>query len=265
MSVIKFNAVSKRFEHHPALLNPFGHERRGALTVLRNISLEIQSGIVFVLVGPNGSGKTTFLKLVSTLLLPDDGAVEVDSFDTARQGNHVRHRVGIAVPNERSFYPRLTARENLAFFATLENIPRRDQRQKIDALLETVDLSASADVLAMKFSSGMYQRLAIARALLKNPSVLLLDEPSRSLDPGSAERFWELVRQTRARGTTILVASHHFDEVEAIGDRVAVLNQGSLAGISEVKNFAPGQLRRWYFDELKLPDPAAYGSANDAR
>src|SRR5262249_39936746 len=148
---------------------------------LRNVSFELGTGEVLGLLGPNGSGKSTTLKLVSTLLLPDSGRVTVAGFETRSSGQAVRRRVGFALASERSFFPRLSARENLEFFAALEDISRNECRASTEQALVEVGLLDAAEKLVMKFSSGMHQRLGIARALLKRPHVLLLDEPSRSL------------------------------------------------------------------------------------
>src|SRR5207253_11155571 len=130
---------------------------------------------------------------------------------------------------ERSFFPRLSARENLDFFATLDDVPRRERTDKIDQVIGLTGLVESADTLVMKFSTGMYQRLGIARALIKKPTVVLLDEPTRSLDPGSAAQFWNLVRELPTQGASVLLATHNFNEAVAVGNQVAVLFKGSLA------------------------------------
>src|SRR5438477_2952025 len=157
---------------------------------LRGISLEIATGEVFGLLGPNGSGKSTTLKLVSTVLLPDSGRVLIGGADTRARAQAVRRQVGFALASERSFFPRLTARENLEFFAALEDVPGHEVSTRVDSVLASVGLVDAADKQVMKLSSGMYQRLGIARALIKIPSVLLLDEPTRSLDAAAANRLW---------------------------------------------------------------------------
>ena len=134
------------------------------------------------------------------MLLPDAGHVLVGGADTRHSPQRVCSEVGFAIANERSFFPRLSARENLDFFAVLDDVPRKARPSRITALLDQTGLSDAADTLVMKFSSGMYQKLGIARAMLKQPSVLLLDEPTRSLDPASASRFWGLVRQLAGQG-----------------------------------------------------------------
>ena len=155
MASIVLDHVSKQFRRRPAIFNWFGHENTGVTRALDDVSLQLSAGEILVLLGPNGSGKTTTLKLLSTLLLPDSGRVLVNGLDTSKQGAKVRRQVGFAIPNERSFFPRLSARENLAFFAALDDIPRQERSHRINGLLNAAGLVASADTLVMKFSSGM--------------------------------------------------------------------------------------------------------------
>jgi|SRR5450432_236865 len=239
MNAVVFNSVSKRFRHSPALFNWLGRERGGVTEALQRVSLQVPKGEALVLLGPNGSGKTTTLKLISTMLIPDEGEVVIGGADTRGEGGSVRRKVGFAVANERSFFPRLTARENLEFFAVLEDVAKEERRSRVDEKLGLTGLADAADTLVMKFSSGMYQRLGVARALLKNPEVLLLDEPTRSLDPGSAMRFWPFVRHLLWGGTTVVLATHNFQEAAAVGDRIAVLRRGELRSEREFRR-GPG-------------------------
>jgi len=250
-ATVVFRSVTKFFRHQPALFNWLGHERAGETRALDSVSLEAPAGQVLVLLGPNGSGKTTLLKLVSTVLLPDQGQVVVCGSDTVGQGAEVRGRVGFAVASERSFYPRLTARENLDLFAALDNLPRPQRPQRVESVLETTGLASAGDTLVMKFSSGMFQRLGIARALLKKPSVLLLDEPTRSLDPGAALRLWQTVRDAAAAGAAVVLATHNFDEAAGVGNRVAVLSQGRVAALRTLAAGATvAELRELYFQQV---------------
>ena len=247
MDSIALESVSKVFRHRPALFNWMGRERSGETRALDDISLSVASGKVLVLLGPNGSGKTTTLKLVSTMLLPDAGRVLVEGADTRTQSDQVRKHVGFAVATERSFFPRLSARENLDFFAALDDVPRPSRPRRIQVLLEHVGLVEAADTLVMKFSSGMYQRLGIARALVKQPSILLLDEPTRSLDPAAAMHFWDLVRELAAHGSTVMLATHSFSEAVAVGDSVVVLHRGRIATRGPISDNAE-ELRSFYFE-----------------
>jgi ABC-2 type transport system ATP-binding protein len=201
-----------------------------------------------VLLGPNGSGKTTALRLISTLLLPDAGSVRVGGFDARRNAGEVRRQVGIAVSTERSFFPRLSALENLEFFAALDEVSRPDRAQRIDQVLHDTGLEEKAHTLVMKFSSGMYQRLGIARALVKRPSVLLLDEPTRSLDAATTEHFWTTIRALAKQQTTVLLATHNFAEAAAIAGRLLLLHRGELLANRPLANSESAEaLRAFYF------------------
>ncbi len=224
---------------------------RPLVRALRDVSLSVEAGAVRVLLGPNGSGKTTLLKILSTLLLPDAGQVRVCGADAAANPRQVRRNVGFAIASERSFFQRLTARENLEFFASLEEVPRRERAARIKWALEQAGIADAANTLAYKLSSGMYQRLGIARAILKQPSVLLLDEPTRSIDPGGAARFWELVRGVAAAGAGVVLATHNFEEAAAVADEVSVLRQGVLTSLGVRSNTSVAELRQFYFQQVE--------------
>jgi len=247
MDAVIFDSVSKVFRHRPALFNWIGKERVEPTVALRDISFRVQTGSVLALLGPNGSGKTTLLKLISTMLLPDAGRVIINRAETHRDPQQVRRCVGFAVAGERSFFPRLTARENLDFFAALDDVPARERKARIQFMLARTGLLDAADTLMMKFSAGMYQRLAMARALMKQPAVLLLDEPTRSLDPAVTADIWELVRELSADDTTVLIATHNFQEAATVADFVAVLRQGALVAHEDVKGLNAQEVRSLYF------------------
>jgi ABC-2 type transport system ATP-binding protein len=215
---------------------------------LRDFSLSIPTGEVISLLGPNGSGKSTTLRLISTVLLPDRGAVSVNGVTTQLDAQAVRRQVGFALASERSFFARLTVRENLMFFATLEDIPWRDRGVRADAVLAQVRLEEHSGKQVMKLSSGMHQRLGIARALIKNPRVLLLDEPSRSLDPAAANQLSELLGNLAGRGITIVLVTHNFAEAVAVSDRIAILQHGELRGTFGARNLTAAMLERHYRD-----------------
>lgn len=252
MDSVVLQSVSKTFRHRPALFNWIGNERGGETRALNHVSLRFSAGQVLVLLGPNGSGKTTLLKLIATTLLPDAGKVLVRGFDTSRNSSKARRSVGYAVAAERSFFPRLTAWENLEFFASLEDVPGALRSTRIEEQLRRVDLIDAANTLVMKFSSGMYQRLGIARAMLKNPSVLLLDEPTRSLDPGSMEQFWEFVTGLSGAHVAIAIASHNLREAAEIGTSFAILNRGRLAGEKTLARISVQELRDFYFESTGI-------------
>ncbi len=254
---VVFESVRKIFRHRPALSNRLGRERSGETVALKDISFSAAAAEVLALLGPNGSGKTTALKLISTMLLPDAGSVRVGGFDTRRDAGEVRRKVGIAVATERSFFPRLSAWENLDFFAALDEVSRSERAQRIEEVLRDTGLGEQADTLVMKFSSGMYQRLGIARALVKRPSVLLLDEPTRSLDAATTAHFWTTIRALAQQQTTILLATHNFAEAAAVADRLLLLHRGGLlADRSMGEGESAEALRSFYFRMMGEVDEA---------
>jgi ABC-2 type transport system ATP-binding protein len=262
MDRVIFESVRKIFRHRPALFNWLGRERVGETVALKDVSFSIARDEVLVLLGPNGSGKTTALKLISTMLLPDAGAVRVGGFDARRDAAQVRRRVGIAVATERSFFPRLSARENLDFFAALDDVPRGERGRRIEQVLCDTGLEPQADTLVIKFSSGMYQRLGIARALVKRPSVLLLDEPTRSLDAGTTARFWTTIRALARQQTTVLLATHNFAEAAVVADRLLLLHRGELLADRGVGDGESAEaLRAFYFRMTGEIDEAVGGNS----
>jgi ABC-2 type transport system ATP-binding protein len=258
---VVLRGVSKSFLHRPSLFNLLGRERRGSVHALSDISLAVDPGEVLILAGPNGSGKTTLLKLVATTLLPDSGTVLVEGMETRSHGDYARRVVGLVVASERSFFPRLTAGENLDFFGALEDIPRAERGERVTRVLETTGLDAARDTLVMKFSSGMYQRLGIARALLKRPHVLLLDEPTRSLDVRGAEQLWQVFRQAAREGCTVLLATHSFEEAAALGSQIVILQRGVMQASERITAHEQmEELRALYMRETE-PDATAKPAA----
>lgn len=213
---------------------------------LRGVSLNVPRGEVLSLLGPNGSGKSTTLKLISTVLLPDRGNVLVNGADTLLDAQRVRRQVGFALASERSFFPRLTIRENLEFFAALEDVPRAERLQRLQKVLSQVELGEHASKQVMKLSSGLYQRLGIARALIKQPRVLLLDEPTRSLDPAAARDLWALIRDLSDSRITIVLATHNFAEALACSHQIAVLEKGRVLATRCTAGLSAEQLQKYY-------------------
>jgi ABC-2 type transport system ATP-binding protein len=258
MHSIVFESVRKVFRHRPALFNWLGQERRGETIALNDVSFTAAPSEVVALLGPNGSGKTTTLKLISTVLLADSGSVYVGGCNARLDAGDVRRQVGIAVATERSFFPRLSARENLDFFASLDEVNRRERQQRISEVIAEASLEEQADTLVMKFSSGMYQRLGIARALVKRPRVLLLDEPTRSMDAATTAHLWNTIRALAKKDTTILIATHNFAEAASVADRLLLLHRGELLADRRVqKDENAEDLRSFYFRMTGKIDEAA--------
>ncbi len=217
---------------------PFRRAER--ITALAELSLETRAGEIFGILGPNGAGKTTFLKILAGLILPTSGRALVGGIDVARHDQAVKRSIGFVTSDERSFYWRLTGLENLEFFGRLYGLSAAQARSIGRSLLQVMEMEALADRQFMSYSTGMKQRLAIARALLHDPPVLCLDEPTRSLDPIAAKHLRRFVieRLNRERGKTVLLATHNLQEAEemcgrlVVLDRGRVLRQGSLAEIT---------------------------------
>lgn len=196
---------------------------------LVGINLEVHRGEVIGLLGPNGAGKTTLIRILCGLVLADTGRAVVNGFDVREHGLEARRTIGFVYGDERSFYWRLTLHENLAFFATLYGVPKAVARNRIGELLERLGLTGVAHRRMYTFSSGMKQRAAIARGLLHDPDLIVMDEPSRSLDPVGAAELHHIVRNGVADGRrTVLIATNVMSEAEVLCDRLALINQGRL-------------------------------------
>jgi ABC-2 type transport system ATP-binding protein len=199
---------------------------------LNGIDLKIRPGELFGLLGPNGSGKTTTIKCLSTILIPDDGLVRVNGFDVQKETSKVRASLGMVVGGERTLYWKLTARDNLMFFASLYKMKKSYAEQRVDELLETFGLSDRADERLEDYSTGMRQKVTIARALLHNPPILLLDEPTLGLDPGFSRQLRKQIRGlSEEQGKTVLLTTHYMDEADQLCDRVAFINQGNIVAV----------------------------------
>ncbi len=202
---------------------------RLAFAALQRINLQVSQGELFGLVGPNGAGKTTLIKILTTLILPTSGSARLCGIDL-RDETAVKRCVGLVTSDERSFYWRLTGRQNLAFFAALQGLSLRQGQQRIAGLLDLLEMSDQADQQFQLYSTGLRQRLSLARALLAQPRVLFLDEPAKGLDPAAQQNLHALLRQqlTRQQGITVFLTSHNLSEVQQLCDRVAILHGGEL-------------------------------------
>ncbi len=216
---------------------PFARPRQ---PVLRGVSLEVSRGEFFGLLGPNGAGKTTLFKILATLVLADAGEVRVDGLDPALDPDGVKARLTPVIADERSLYWRLTGRENLLLYAALYGLRAGEKDAVVERLLDAVGLSEASGRMAGTYSSGMKQRLLIARALLSRPSVLLLDEPTRSLDPVGARAFRRFLRTelVERQGCTVLLATHDADEAFELCDRLAILDRGRVVAAGTVRELA---------------------------
>ena len=210
-----------------ALLQPVS---RLTVPALRGISFEVKPGEVLALVGANGAGKSTLLRILTTLLIPTRGRAHVGGFDVAREPAKVRLQIGFHTGGDACFYSRLSARENLLLFAGLNNLSSAEASRRIAELTGPFGLGELLDRQARTLSTGSIHRLGLARAMLHRPSVLILDEPTRSLDPLAAAEFRRFLLQeiVGAHGTTLIFASHTLAEVEQLAGKIAVLDSGRL-------------------------------------
>ncbi len=204
---------------------------------LRGISFAAAPGEIVVLVGANGAGKSTLLRILTTLLLPTRGRAWVGGADVLREPARVRRQIGFHSGSDASFYARLSARENLRLFASLNNISRIEADQGMARLADWLGLGDALDRQVRTFSTGMVHRLGLARALLHHPSVLILDEPTRSLDPMAAAEFRRFLRDevVGRHGTTLLFASHTLIEIEQLAGRAVLLDQGRLIACDTIE------------------------------
>ena len=212
----------------------FLHRKTIAVNALDNLNLTIKKGELFGLLGPNGAGKTTLVKILCTLLPPDQGTAIVNGFDVAKQPMQVKQSIGTLFSvGERGFFWRLSGYSNLEFFAAINNVSRSGRQQRIMEVLELVGLKEKAFEVFQKYSGGMKRKLALARALLADPPILLLDEPTTGLDVTSSRNIRDFIKNdlSKKHGKTVLYTTHYIEEVSQMSDRVAILNKGKLVAL----------------------------------
>jgi len=220
-------------------------DRWGEVRALDGVSLRVPRGVLFGLFGPNGSGKTTLLSILIGLQLPTSGTARVLGFDCVRESLEIRRRVGV-LPENYGFYEWMTARENLEYLGALDGIPKSELRRRVDEVLELVGLREWGNAKVKGFSRGMTQRLALAQALLKDPELLLLDEPTLGLDPQGSEAFKRVMEDLVRSGKTVVVSTHLLHELGHVCTHAAlirkgrVLAQGSLEELSRAYREARG-------------------------
>ena len=233
---IETENLTKVFRPGRSLRRPL--RKPAPVVAVSSVNLRVEQGELFGLLGPNGAGKTTLIKILCTLIVPSSGRASVMGFDLKRE-DAIKRAVGLVVSDERSFYWRLSARRNLFFFSAMMGLRGREASQRVDQVLEEVELSDVADRPFSDFSTGMRQRLAIARGLLHRPQLLFMDEPTRSLDPMATVRLHRLVKRLALEKVTILLTTHNLLEAESLCDKVALMYRGQIRACS-----APADLRR---------------------
>ncbi len=221
MAAVSLNNVCKTFTQTP---------------VVNNLSFEIQTGEMFGLLGPNGAGKSTTIRMITTLTKPSAGQITVAGFDVTRQPLQVRRRIGVVL-QQLSVDSDLTVWENMEFHGRLHHIPNPRRQHNIDRWLEYVELADRRNDVTKTLSGGMKRRLQIARALLHEPDILFLDEPTVGLDPQTRRRLWEIIRDLNKQGMTMLLTTHYMDEVEYLCDRIGIMDGGSLIELGTLQDF----------------------------
>jgi len=224
---------------------------------LDGISFEVSRGEFFGLLGPNGAGKTTTIGILTTRVVPTEGVAKVEGIDVAREPVAVKRRIGV-VPQVNNLDRSLTAKEILLFHAEYFGVPKHEREQNAQDLLERFELAERADEKVTGFSGGMAQRLKIARALMHDPAILFLDEPTTGLDPQSRRMLWDLLTELNRKGLTILLTTHYMEEADQLCGRTAIIDHGKLLALD-----SPAQLKRsvpgGYLVELQVrgevPEP----------
>jgi len=214
-------------------------DKRDRFRAVDGIDLVVEPGEIFGLLGPNGAGKTTTMKMLATLLIPTSGTIRVLGIDPLTRPREVRARLGAMLSGERSLYWKLTGRENLEYFAALYHVPPGETKARIANVLAAVKLADRADDYVERYSTGMRQRLALARALLPNPPLVVLDEPTVGLDPQASRDLRDRVRELKAQGRTVLLTTHYMEEADQLCDRVAIIDHGRIVALD-----TPAALKR---------------------
>ena len=215
MHSIELQDLTKRFEDK---------------TAVDHLTLKINEGELFGLLGPNGAGKTVTIKTLCGILKPTSGAATVNGFDATKDADKVHEIIGLC-PQEPAYYSYLTGRENIEIFGTFHGVPTKQLRERTTQLIEAVGLGDDADRRTGKYSGGMVRRVSLAMALVHDPAVAFLDEPTVAMDPQSRHATWDIIRDLKKRGKTGVLTSHYIEEVEALADRVGVIDNGKLIAL----------------------------------
>ena len=237
---IEVNSLRKEFD----IKKKNGFLRRNKekeiFVAVDNVSFKVAKGEIFGFLGPNGAGKTTTIKMISTLLIPTSGTVIINGINCVEKPREVLKILGTVLAGERSTYWKLTGRENLEYFAAMNGITGKKADEKIDYLLKRFNLDKRADETVEKYSTGMKQRVALAKALISDPEILILDEPTSGLDPQSARNLRELILEIKEEGRTILLTTHYMEEADQLSDRIAIIDHGKIIAMDTPYNLKKG-------------------------
>jgi ABC-2 type transport system ATP-binding protein len=236
----------------------FLRRRTKSIEAVKGIDFEVREGELFGLLGPNGAGKTTTIKMLVTLLIPTDGTARVLGYDVVKDAREVRRRIGYVFGGERGAYDRLSGLDNLRYFAELYGVPPQVQKRRIPELLELVGLRGRERERVEGYSRGMKQRLHIARGLLHDPPVMVMDEPTIGLDPIGARELRSTIAELARGGKTVLLTTHYMYEADALCDRISVISQGEI-----VASGTPADLKSVVADRTVV-EIEAFGVPHDA-
>ena len=226
---------------------------KSIIKAVDEISFSVDRGEIFGLLGQNGAGKTTIIKMLTTLLAPTSGVCKVLGFDTFGEEKKIRPRINFIFGGEMGVYRRLSARDNLRYFSNLYLLNRQEQEKRIEKILEQVDLADRADDLAETYSKGMIQRLQIARGLINDPEILFMDEPTVGLDPIGARMLRNIILHLKQEGRTVLLTTHYLPEAEELCDRMVIINKGKIVAHGTPEEIKHGYetLEEAYVDLIK--------------
>ncbi|MCL2376846.1 MAG: ABC transporter ATP-binding protein [Defluviitaleaceae bacterium] len=227
MSVIEVKDLVRDYVIGEGLFN----KKKKVVHAVKGISFSVEKGEIFGLLGQNGAGKTTTIKMLITMLAPTSGICKVLGYDTFGQEKMIRNRINFVFGGEYGLYRRLSARDNLKYFANLYKMPRKERDERVEELLALVGLTDRADTRVETFSKGMTQRVQIARGLINSPEVLFMDEPTIGLDPLGAEMLRETILEVNSKGTTVLLTTHNMYEADELCGRIAIIKEGELLAL----------------------------------
>lgn len=201
--------------------------RFGSLTAVDRLGLDVDWGEIFGLLGPNGAGKTTTINMLSTLLYPTEGHAKVAGYDVVKNADEVRRIIGLC-PQQPAYFPYLTGRENIELFGQLHSVPAKLLDERIELLAKRVGMEDDIDRRASHYSGGMVRRVSTIMALIHNPSVALLDEPTVAMDPVSRRSVWDFIKELRGQNKAIVLTTHYMEEAQELSDRVGIIDEGRL-------------------------------------
>jgi ABC-2 type transport system ATP-binding protein len=218
-SAITINNLTKKFEDK---------------TALENLSLEVQKGELFGLLGPNGAGKTTMISVICGLIKPTSGTAQILGYDIQNDLSKIKEQIGVCI-QETAIYPYLTGKENMELFGKLYGMNKKSIKERTELLLDKMALTDDAKRVTAKYSGGMKRRLSLALALIHNPQIAFLDEPTVAMDPQSRHAVWDFIKTQKQQGKTIILTTHYMEEAEELCDRVGIIDHGKLIALGTPK------------------------------